>query len=84
MLHSSVPVLPALDGVVVTGVGVEAFDCPVCGCARDLVVPVCDDGPHERDDDCPDRACAVCGLALVVGSMYGEPAIESLGTRRAG
>ena len=83
----SPPVLPALDGVVVTAAGVEAFDCPVCGCARDLVVPHrgdsrCEDGWDH--DDCPDRACAVCGLALVVGSAHHETAVESREPRRAG
>ena len=84
MTRPSAPVLPAFDGLVVTAAGVEAFDCPVCEGVRDLVVPLCDDGPTGRDGDCPDRACAVCGLALVVGSVYGEPAGERPGTRRAG
>ena len=82
--RSSLPVLPALDGVVVTAAGVEAFDCPVCGCVRDLVVPSCDDDPTDPADGCPDRACAVCGLALVLGSARHEPPAESLETRRAG
>ena len=84
----SVPVIPALDGVVVTAAGVEAFDCPVCEGPRDLVVPVCGDDDRCGDDDhadgCPDRACAECGFALVVGSLHAPVAVGSLESRRAG
>lgn len=59
------PRLAVLDGVVVTAAGIEAFDCPVCGDTRDLVVPD-DDLPADAGPS-PARACAECGFALVVG-----------------
>ena len=90
MVHApTVVLLPALDGVVVTAAGVEAFDCPVCETVRDLVIPVgADDaGPdpldHDRDD-CPDRACAVCGFGLAVGIAPLLRAADHHPARRAG
>lgn len=62
--HVTAPVVAALDGVVLTAAGVEAFDCPVCGRPRDLIPPDCPDDHAE----CPDRACAVCGFAVSLGS----------------
>lgn len=57
----------ALDGVVITAVGIDAFDCPVCQEPTDLVVPDCGDG----HGDCPDRACARCGFALTLTMLTG-------------
>ena len=53
---------PALDGLVVTAAGVEAFDCPVCQVPRDLVVV-------DTDDDHGDRACAECGFGLTLAPL---------------
>jgi hypothetical protein len=36
--------------------------CPTCGQDSPVDAPPCFDG----HDECPDRACAVCGAALVV------------------
>lgn len=80
----TVVLLPALDGVVVTAAGVEAFDCPVCQTVRDLVVPVGADGPDHDLDDCPDRACAVCGFGLAVGIAPLLGAADPHPARRAG
>ena len=75
------PVLLAFDGLVITGAGVEAFDCPLCGDVRDLVVPDCGDDAFGAHDECPDRACAECGFALAVGSSRDRPSDRN---RRAG
>lgn len=81
----TVVLLPALSGLVITSAGVEAFDCPVCETARDLVVPVCDGDPdHDDHDDCPDRACAVCGFGLAVGIAPLRRAADPHPARRAG
>jgi hypothetical protein len=53
---------PALDGLVVTAAGVEAFDCPVCELPRDLVVV-------DTDDDRGERACAECGFGLTLAPL---------------
>lgn len=78
---SSGPVLIAFHGLVITAAGVEAFDCPMCGDVRDLVVPDCGDDAFGTGDECPDRACAECGFALAVGSL---PDRASDQYRRAG
>ncbi|MHA3702725.1 hypothetical protein ACXR2U_11130 [Jatrophihabitans sp. YIM 134969] len=85
MPRPTLALLPALDGVVLTAAGVEAFDCPVCAAPRDLVVPFCDDDDDRCEPaDLPDRMCAVCGLALSLGPATPEPPLEIPLTRRAG
>jgi hypothetical protein len=39
------------------------LDCPTCGQRCEAEIPPCADGHR---GGCPDRACAVCGTALVV------------------
>lgn len=76
MPHVSSTRLPAPDGVVVTAAGVEAFDCPICGGPRDLVVDPELDGA---------RACVDCGVALLVDPVTTTPArVRRSGTARFG
>ena len=41
----------------------DLVDCPGCGGPRAVEVPPCADG---HGVDCPDRACAECGTAVIV------------------
>ncbi|HEY2167905.1 MAG TPA: hypothetical protein VGH01_12105 [Jatrophihabitantaceae bacterium] len=52
---------------IVKGVSMNAelMHCPECGRLRLIETPPCADG---HGSDCPDRACAVCGTALVLPS----------------
>jgi len=45
----------------------ENRDCPECGADVPFERVECADGHGE---DCPDRACVGCGLALVVGPVW--------------
>jgi hypothetical protein len=39
------------------------LDCPTCAGPRPALQPPCPDG---HGDECPERACAECGTALLV------------------
>jgi hypothetical protein len=54
--------------------------CPVCAQVRPIEAPPCADG---HGSDCPDRACAICGTALVVASHAPSAGRSRVAARRA-
>jgi hypothetical protein len=55
----------ACDGAVMT----TNDYCPTCREEREFEQPPCVDG----HDDCPERACVVCGYALFAGIIPDRP-----------
>ena len=43
------------------------WPCPACGEDRLFVQPPCVDGHTEDGGECPEWACADCGIAVFVG-----------------
>lgn len=66
--------MPArFDELVLTTAWATAGDCPVCGKPGALVSPgPCEDGHGE---DCPDRLCLDCGIALMVDPVVAHAAV---------
>ena len=58
----------------------ELLHCPVCAKTRPVETPPCADG---HGSDCPDRACATCGTALVVASHSPSGRRTRAGARHA-
>ncbi len=46
--------------------------CPVCDEERSFEQPPCADG---HGVDCPELACAVCGMAIVISDIPWRPVI---------
>ena len=57
----------------------ECLYCPDCSDVRMVETPQCDDGHGE---DCPERACIVCGAALFYDPVT-SPRRSKSGSRAA-
>lgn len=58
----------------------DVLFCAACGGERAFETPDCRDG-HV---DCPERACVVCGAALVVGWLAVDETARAAPARRRG
>ncbi|MGY1636393.1 hypothetical protein ACI78V_07045 [Geodermatophilus sp. SYSU D00742] len=59
----------------------RVWRCPACGDDREFVQPPCVDGHTEDGGECPEWACADCGVAVVGGS--GAAAVAAAVARAA-